>query len=97
MGKDFRTYLLVVGLPALALTAAAVWLAQIEMGRATRPRPTLSLRIDAKTTREQAEAYKRAVFEKMFPVSFWRLSRMSSNIANATGLGLVYPSLTVDE
>ena len=65
MGKDFRTYLLVVGLPALALTAAAVWLAQIEMGRATRPRPTLSLRIDAKTTREQAEAYKRAVFEKI--------------------------------
>lgn len=65
MGKDFRTYLLVVGFPALVLTAAAVWLAQIEMDRATRPRPTLSLRIDEKTTREQAEAYKRQVFEKI--------------------------------
>lgn len=65
MGKGFRTYLLVVGFPALVLTAAAVWLAQIEMGRATRPRPTLSLRVDSKTVRDQVEAYKRQVFEKI--------------------------------
>ena len=62
MGREIRIYLLAVGLPTLALGVAAVWLARIEMGRASRPRPAVSLRIDGKTTREQVEAYKREAF-----------------------------------